>query len=98
VAVLADREGVPSLYGWDATALATHIRDAKVDYLVVSGMTKSDLDMRTGEASAALRNAEPYVSIELRLVSPVTGEDEFLLLKVDAAALDAFLSRASPRR
>ena len=96
VALLGGREGVPSYYDWDARTLATQVRAQRVDFLVVAGISKSDLAIRTGEAAATLRNARPYSRVAYALANPFTGQDEFILLAIDRGALDAFL--ASPAR
>jgi len=92
VALLGEREGVASYYEWDARTLAVRIRDARVDYLVVAGMSKSDLAIRAGEAFTALRQAEPYGRVVYALDNPFTGQDEFILLRIDRPALDAYLA------
>jgi hypothetical protein len=96
VALLGGREGVPSYYDWDARMLATQVRAQRVDFLVVAGISKSDLAIRTGEAVVTLRNARPYSRVAYALANPFNGEDEFILLAIDRAALDAFL--AAPAR
>jgi len=91
VALLGGREGVPYYYDWDARTLASKVRDAGVDYLVVAGISKSDLAVRTGDVPAPLRHAQPYAQPAFALGNPFTGQDEFILLRVDRAALDAYL-------
>jgi 4-amino-4-deoxy-L-arabinose transferase-like glycosyltransferase len=94
VALLGGREGVPYYYDWDARTLASKVRDARVDYLVVAGISKSDLAVRTGDVPAPLRHAQPYAQPAFALGNPFTGQDEFILLRVDRAALDAYLGDA----
>jgi hypothetical protein len=94
VALLGGREAVPYYYEWDARTLASRIREGRVDYLVVAGISKSDLAIRAGEAVTALRNAQPYSRPVYALGNPFTGQDEFLLLRIDPAALDAYLAPA----
>ena len=96
VALLGGREAVPYYYEWDARTLAAKIRAGRVDYLVVAGISKSDLAIRTGEAVTALRNAEPYSQPVYALGNPFTGQDEFILLRVDRDALETYLA-AAPR-
>jgi hypothetical protein len=92
VAMLGRREAVPYYYAWDARAFATHVRDDRADYVVVAGMAKSDLALSSGNPAAALGYAAPYTRPVVRLANPVNGRDEFLLLQVDRAALDAYLA------
>jgi len=93
VALLGEREAEPLYYDWDERTLAARVRDARVDYIVVAGISKSDLAIRTGEAAATLRAAARYTRPAFALANPFNGEDEFILLAVDRAALDAFLAR-----
>ncbi|MBC8021715.1 MAG: hypothetical protein H7Y14_01255 [Burkholderiales bacterium] len=96
VALLGGREAVPSYYDWDARTLASRIREARVDYLVVAAMSKLDLAHRTGDPATALGHAAPYSRAVLRIHSPHTGQDEFILLAIERAALDAYLAAAPP--
>ncbi|HUQ27389.1 MAG TPA: hypothetical protein VM051_02290 [Usitatibacter sp.] len=96
VALLGGRAGVPYEYGWDARTLATRIRDERVDYLVIAGISKSDVELRLGDPIVAMRQAQPYSERAMALSSPYTGEDEFVLLRIDRAALEAWLA-AAPR-
>jgi hypothetical protein len=96
VALLGGREGVPSYYEWDARTLATQVRAQRVDFIVVAGISKSDLAIRTGEAVTTLRDARPYTRVAYALANPFNGQDEFILLAIDRAALEAFL--AAPAR
>lgn len=89
VALLGERRGVPWYYAWDAAALARGVREGHVDYLVVAGIAKSDLDVRVGNAAAVLRQARAFAQPVFALANPFTGQDEFVLLRVDAAALAA---------
>jgi hypothetical protein len=91
VALLGGRDAVPSYYDWDARTLAAHVLDGRVDYIVVAGISKSDLAMASGEAATTLRAAAPYTRPVFALANPFNGEDEFILLAVDRAALAAFL-------
>ena len=93
VALLGQREAVPSYYDWDGRTLASHVRAERVDYIVVAGISKSDLGIHTGEAAATLRAAAAYTQPVFALGNPFNGEDEFILLRVERAALDAFLAR-----
>jgi hypothetical protein len=94
VAILGARTAIPYEYTWDAPMLAARIRGERVDYLVVAGVSKSDIKLRLGDGVAAMRYVEPYSRRALVLWSPATGEDEFVLLRIDRAALDAYLAGA----
>ena len=96
VALLGGREAVPYYYRWDARTLAAKIREGSVDYLVIAGISKSDLAIHAGEAVTALRNAAPYSQPVYALGNPFNGQDEFILLRIDRDALDAYLA-AAPR-
>jgi hypothetical protein len=92
VALLGKRGGAPSYFEWDARRLAREIRDARIDYLVISGVFKSDLRQNAGDPAITLRDAAAYTSPHTVLANPFTGQDEFILLKVDRAMLDAWLA------
>lgn len=92
VALLGDREGVPWYYGWDARTLASRVREGRADYIVVAGISKSDLAVRTGDPVATLRAAAAYTRPVFALANPFTGDDEFILLQVDRASLASFLA------
>ena len=93
VAILGGRQGVPSYYAWDARAFATHVRDDRVDYIAVAGMSKNDLAMSPGDPTAPLRYAATYARPVLQLGNPISLQEDFILLQVDRAALDAYLAR-----
>ena len=91
VALLGERPGTPSYYSWDAAALAGHVRDDRVQYLVVAGISKSDLAARVGNGAAALEQARAFTRPVFALANPFTRKDEFVLLRVEPAALEGFL-------
>ena len=93
VAILGGRQGVPSYYAWDARAFATHVRDDRVDYIAVAGMSKNDLAMTPGDPTAPLRYAAEYAHPVLKLGNPFSLREDFILLEVDRAALAAYLAR-----
>jgi hypothetical protein len=92
VAILGERECVPSYYAWDARTLAMHARDDRADYMVVAGMSKNDLSMRLGDPAVARDNARLYTHPVLQIRNPFDGTVEFFLLRVDREALDAYLA------
>ena len=91
VALLGSRGGAPSYFDWDARRLAREIRDSRIDYLVVSGVYKSDLRQNAGDPALTLRDAAPYAAPRTVLLNPFTGQEEFILLQIDRAALEAWL-------
>jgi hypothetical protein len=91
VALLGRREAVPFLYGWDAQRLAQEARAARVDYFIVAGLSKLDLAGAANDSPAAPRPAAAYAHPVLALANPVIGGDEFVLLEIERAALDAYL-------
>jgi hypothetical protein len=95
VALMGRRPSIPNLFGWDAGRLAREVRDAKVDFIVIASVYKSDLEQKTGAAAQTLRHVEPYVSPHTVLLNPLTGEPEFFLMKVDQPALDAYLAASA---
>lgn len=94
VALLGGRAGVPYYYAWDAVALARAVHEQGVQYIVAAGMSKSDLAHKSGNGAAVIAQSQPYAQVAVALGNPVTREDEFLLLRVDPAALEAYLARA----
>jgi hypothetical protein len=92
VALLGQRQAVAWYYAWDERAFAMHVRDDRVDYIAVAGMSKSDLAMSAGDPAAPLRYAAPYARPVLRIGNPFSLLEDFILLQVDRAALDAYLA------
>jgi hypothetical protein len=95
VGVLGKRASAANYFDWDARRLAREVRDAKVDFIVIASVYKSDLEQHAGDAAVALRQIEPYVSHRMVLSNPVTGQDEFILMAVDRVALDAYLAASA---
>jgi hypothetical protein len=93
VALLARREGVPWLYAWDSRTLARELSSRRVDYVVVSRLFKTDLEGRAGDPLSLLRDAGAYTQPALTLTNPLARSEDFVLLKVDRAALERVLAR-----
>jgi hypothetical protein len=91
VALLGGREGVPWYFRWDRQDLARELRKTKADYLIQSRIFKADLEGAKGDPFASLEGIEAYASPTLSIRSVATGEAEFVLWKIDAARLDAYL-------
>jgi hypothetical protein len=88
VALLGHRQGVPWSYAWDERALAREVRERRVDYIVASRLSKTDLDGRSGDPIVALRGVSEYAEPALVLANPLARSDDFVLLKVDRARLE----------
>ncbi len=88
--LLGKREGVAWYYVWDEKRIAREARDARVDYLVVARLFKTDLSGRAGDPFSALRQVSVYAQPVLTLANPATGSAEFVLMRVDRRALEAF--------
>ena len=89
VALLGRRDGAAWYYRWDEKRLAREVRDARVDYLIVARLFKTDLTGRSGDPFATLNPVSSYSRPVMSLTNPATGGTEFVLLRVDRRALDA---------
>jgi hypothetical protein len=92
IGILGERQCVPWYYAWDAREMAVHVRDDRADSIVVASLSKSDLARGVGDPAQALQAARPYTREVLVLANPFTAVNEFILLRVDAGALDAYLA------
>jgi hypothetical protein len=96
VAILGHRAGVPWYFGWDQAKLAREIRGTGTDYVVVARLFKSDLAVVTGDAFAAFTLVRPpYLQARLIIPNPDNGNQEFILLEVDRAALDLYIAKGA---
>ena len=89
VALLGRRQAVPFYYTWSPRVLAQEVKRSKADYLVVSRLFKTDLDGVDGDPLVTMRGILAYSQPVFHF-----GDDGFVLMKVDPAALDAFLQAA----
>jgi hypothetical protein len=95
VAVLARRPAAPWYYADDKARLARAIEALGVDYVALSGITKSDLAARQGDQAAVQRALEGLAAPVVEIPNAANGQPEFVLLKVDRDAVRAYLeSRA----
>lgn len=92
VSVIGRRNAVPWFYSWSPETLASEIMRSKVDYLIVSMLYKADLHGSIGLPSTVLEGCEDYTFPVMQVVNPLTQEVEFVLRKVDHAALFKKLS------
>jgi len=93
LALLGRRDGVAWYYAWDEKRIAREARDSRVDYLVVARLYKTDLLGRTGDPFATLRQVSAYSRPVLTLSNPLGGV-EFVLMRIDRKALEAFAAGA----
>ena len=89
IALLGRREGVAWYYRWDDKRLAREVRDARIDYLIVAQLFKTDLSGKAGDPFATLKPVSPYARPVMSITNPVTGGTDFVLLHVDRRALEA---------
>jgi hypothetical protein len=89
VALLGRRRAVPFYYSWSPRVLAQEVKRSKTDYLVASRLFKTDLDGVDGDPFVTMRGILAYSRPVFHF-----GDDTFVLMKVDPAALDAFLRAA----
>jgi hypothetical protein len=95
IALLGRRPGVAWYHGWDRATLAREIRRSETGYLIASRLFKSDLAGHDGDAYAALAvDPPPYLRAAFVITAPGTTGQEFVLLEVDRAALDRYISKA----
>jgi 4-amino-4-deoxy-L-arabinose transferase-like glycosyltransferase len=93
VALLGRRPGVAWYHGWDRATLAREIRRTETGYLIAARLFKSDLAGHDGDAFAALAvDPPPYLRAAFVITAPGTTGQEFVLLEVDRAALDRYIS------
>jgi len=89
VGVLGHREGIPFLYRWTPVELAREVKRTGTDYILQTWLFKTDLEVAQG-------NPRPTVSAYTHRAFGIG--DIFLLLRVDRAALDAYLQQAGGAR
>jgi hypothetical protein len=91
VALLGHRQGVPWHYGGGLRGLAEEARRSKVDYVVLATLYKSDMRGEQADAFDSLEALAPFARPVSYVRNAVLGGNEFALLRVDPAALDAYL-------
>jgi hypothetical protein len=95
VAILGRRESTPWYYSWDRATLAREIRRSGATHVVAARLFKSDLAGGEGDAYAAFALDTPrYLRNVLVVPGPQPGVPEFVLLEVDAQALEQALAEA----
>ncbi len=93
VALLGQRAGVPYEYRWDAATLAREASRARVDFIVVATLSKTDLAHQLGDPRAVGALAAPYAVPVVSVPNAVAGGEEFVLLRVDPERLERFVAR-----
>ena len=96
VALLSRRAAEPWYYAWDERTLARRIRDAGVEYVVVSALYKADFARELTDPGPIHRAVARYAVPVLRIPNAISAEDDFVLMRVDREALSAFLGHPPP--
>jgi hypothetical protein len=94
VAILGKRAAVPFEYSWDPLTLAREVARSKADYIVRASVFKADVKVRPGDPNYTLREIGKYSSPAIAVGNPQNGAPEFILMKVEPAALAAYLAAA----
>ncbi len=94
VALLGGRQSVPYYNRWDAHELAAAIRSSRTTHVVLATLFKSDLNRQGGDPLPVLGTVRAYARPDFSVNNAVVaGREEFVLMRVDADALAAFLAR-----
>ena len=91
VALLGDRQGVRWPDRGGLRGLAEEVRRSGVEYLIVSTLYKADVRGKKRDPLEALEAAPPFLRPAAITRNPVVGTSEFALMRVDEAALAAYL-------
>jgi hypothetical protein len=92
VALLGNRQGVPWLSRGGLRDLAEELRRSEAQYLIVSTLYKADIRGDALDPLATLEAPPPFLRPASFTRNPVLGTNEFALLRVDRAALAAYLA------
>ena len=96
VALLGERRGVPWLYRDGLAGLARQAQRQDAGYVIVSRISKADIQGGMAKPFDTF-NALSAFSTPLALkVNPVTGDADFALMRIEPAALAAYLAQPSP--
>jgi hypothetical protein len=95
VAILGKRRGVPWYYHWDRERTVREMRDRAVDYVVIASLYKADMNEARREPLLTMGWLQAFSQPVATTANPYIGGYDFVLLKIDPAARDAWL--AAPR-
>jgi hypothetical protein len=85
VALLARRPAAAYLYRWSPAEFAAAVKRSGSDYVITAWLYKTDLEGRSGP---------PHLEVAVYTHPEFSIGDIFVLARVDAAALDAYLATA----
>jgi hypothetical protein len=92
VALLGGRQGVEWRYREGLRGLAQRLRSSGAEYLIVSTLYKSDMVGESDEPFETLAVVSAFARPVSVTRNAESGDSEFALLKIDAAALASFLA------
>jgi hypothetical protein len=92
VALLGDRQGVPWRHRGGLRGLAEEVRRSKAQYLIISTLYKADIHGEKLDPFESLEAPPPFLHAASVTRNPVLGTNEFALMRVDPAALAAYLA------
>jgi len=97
VALLGHRQGVPWLYREGLAGLAARARRERADYVIVSSISKADIEGGLAPRFDTFSALSAFAAPVAVKANAVLGDVEFALMRIDPAALEAYLARdASP--
>lgn len=92
ISLLSGRDAAPWYYGWDDLTLARRIQSSGVQYAVVSGLFKADLALVRRDPAKVHRALGRFATPVLEIRNAVVPAKEFILVRIDAPALGAFIA------
>jgi hypothetical protein len=92
VALLGQRHGVPWYYRDGLAGLAREARRSKVDFIVLSTLYKVDMDGRQLDPFDSYEALSAFASPVSYVRNAELGNYEFVLMRIDSAALERFLA------
>lgn len=92
VALLGNRQGVPWHPRGGLRGLAEQVRSSGAEYLIVSTLYKADIHGDALDPLETLEAPPPFLHPASVTRNPVLGTNELALMRVDPAALDAYLA------
>jgi hypothetical protein len=99
VAVLSGRPGVPWYYADGVEGAVAQLRATGTRYIVVSSIYKADMRGDSLDPVVTAQAVAPFTRLAYLRRNALIAQDEFALLEVDPAALEAYAATlATPRR